>query len=507
MMNGETAGQAPTHVGRAPASGDGPEPCPPDPATQPPHETPARAAQTPARAAQTPARAAQTPARATPTAPARATPAAPARATPAAPARATRDALLVFGGRVVFVGLWYVAVLLVYKGLGADARGLEQAGLFAVAISAVKIASGCLVEPVDLALMRRGPGLLETDPEAAWRLFRAAFWLRLSSVLGLALLLLPAAAAAQALLPGQPGLVGLVPFVVAAIIGDMLLRSVLVVLQAGHRFIPYVLVDGTVQTLRFGAILALWAAGQMELGLILACYAAAPFLAAAAGAALLPRGIFAAATTDRAAWTELFHFLKWMLPAMLLATFNERLDLLLVFGFAGAEAAGLYGAMLTLALAPDLLAGSLGSILQPRIVRMRDEGTYAGHLRRFLAVSVPACAALFLAALFLAEPVILRLLGPAYAAGAPVFLWLSAGTLTWLAVTPLPSSLVALLAPRRIAAITLAQSGIVLAGGLVLLPAFGPVGMAQTICAMRIAVALALLLVAQRMAAPARPAP
>jgi O-antigen/teichoic acid export membrane protein len=501
-MNGETAGQAPTRVGRGRATGDDAAPCTPDPAAPPTPDAFARAA--PDLAAQA---SRDPPARATHDPPARATRDPPARATRDPPARATRDALLVFGGRVAFVGLWYVAVLLVYKGLGADARGLEQAGLFAIAIAAVKIASGCLVEPVDLALMRRGPGLLETDPEAAWRLFRAAFWLRLSSVLGLALLLLPAAAAAQLLLPGQPGLVGLVPFVVAAIIGDMLLRSVLVVLQAGHRFIPYVLVDGTVQTVRFGAILGLWAMGSMELGLILGCYAAAPFLAAAAGAALLPRGIFAAATTDRAAWLELFHFLKWMLPAMLLATFNERLDLLLVFGFAGAEAAGLYGAMLTLALAPDLLAGSLGSILQPRIVRMRDEGTYGTHLRRFLAVSVPACAALFVAALFLAEPVILRLLGPAYAAGAPVFLWLSAGTLAWLAITPLPASLVALLAPRRIAAITLAQSVIVLAGGLVLLPAFGPVGMAQTICGMRIAVALALLLVARRMAGPpARPA-
>jgi O-antigen/teichoic acid export membrane protein len=414
--------------------------------------------------------------------------------------RAARDAALVFAGRVAFVALWYAALLLVYQGLGQDAAGLAQAGLFAVAIACVKIVAGCIIDPMDVALMRSGPALLRADRPAAFRLFRAALWLRLSAVLGAIVLMVAAARAYEAYFDDTAGLAALVPFIAAAVLGEMLFRSVLVVLQAQERFVAFIAVEGALQGARAAGIVALWLAGSMRLDLILACYAAAPYVAALCGALLVPRGIYASWRTSRAAFADLLDFLKWMVPAMVLATFNERLDVLLVYGVTGPQAAGLYGAMLTLALAPDILAGSLGSILQPRIVEMRDRGTYGPNLRRYLALALPGCALALAVAVPLAEPVIRLLLGATYAAGAPVFLWLAAGTLFWLAVTPMPMSLVAILAPRRIAMVTATQSAIVLGGGLLLLPVLGALGMAQTICAMRVAIALLLLAMAHRLA-------
>jgi len=415
-----------------------------------------------------------------------------------------RDAMLVFGGRVIFVGLWYVALVLVYNGLGQDAAGLTQAGLFAVSIASVKIISGCVVEPVDIALMRSGPGLLRSDPAAAFRLFRAAFWMRLAAVLVVAGVALAMAAAFGFDVPGQPGLAPLVPYIAAGVVGDMLFRSVLIVLQAASRFIAFVLIEGVLQGARFAAILLLWASDGMELDRIMVAYAAAPYAAALCGALLVPRGLFASPRSDRQAFRDLLHFLKWMLPAMMLATFNERLDVLLVYGFSGADAAGLYGAMLTLALAADVLAGSLGSILHPRIVEMHAQGRYGPTLRGYLRVSLPGCALVLVGAVLLADLVIPRVLGPAYGAGIPVFLWLLAGTLAWLAIVPLPMALVGILAPKRIAMVTVGQSLIVLCGGVVLLPMLGAVGMAQTIFGMRVAIALALLALAQRIAPAGR---
>jgi O-antigen/teichoic acid export membrane protein len=411
---------------------------------------------------------------------------------------AARDALLVFVGRVLFVALWYVALLLVYKGLGQDEEGLAQAGLFAVAIACVKIISGCLIEPVDIALMRRGPALLRDDPDAAFRLFRAAFWMRLGAVLAAGAVALAALGVLGPDFPGGPGLAALMPYILVTVAGEMLFRSVLVVLQAAERFITYVLVEGVLQTARFAAILALWALGGMELHNVVAGYAAAPYVAALCGALLVPRALLASGAADRDAFADLFHFLKWMTPAMVLAAVNERLDVLMVYSFDGADAAGLYGAMITLAVAPDLLAGSLGSILQPRIVAMQAAGGYAAALRRYLLVALPACGAALGVAMLISEPVLLRLLGPTYAAGVPAFLWLLAGTLFWLAVTPMPMSLVAILAPRRVALVTMGQSAIVVGVGLLLLPAFGVVGMAQAVCAMRVAIALVLLALAHR---------
>ena len=182
---------------------------------------------------------------------------------------------------------------------------------------------------------------------------------------------------------------------------------------------------------------------------------------------------------------------------MLLAAVNERLDVFFVYSAKGAESAGLYGAVLTLAVVPDILGGCLSTILQPRIVRIRDDGAFALNMRRFLMLSVPVCGAALLAALLLAEPVIPLVLGAKYVPAIPAFQWLLAGTLFWLAVTPLPLTLVAVLAPERIVFVTIGQSCIVLFGGFVMLPALGVLGMAQAMFAMRIVVALAVVAVAR----------
>jgi O-antigen/teichoic acid export membrane protein len=415
-----------------------------------------------------------------------------------------RDAVLVIGGRIGFVALWFFAVLLVYRGLGSDPAGLAQAGLFAVAIACVKIASGCIVDPCDVALMRRTPALLRDDPEAAYRLFRAAFVLRGGLTMAVVLTLLVFAEHFSRDVLGHPEATPLVRFVAAAILGDMCFRSVMVVLQAAERFRALVLLEGLMQVLRLGSILLLGAFGAIRVDLVLASYAAASFLALLVGAVwMLPRRLFASPRFEGRDLRQLLHFLKWMMPAMVLAAVNERLDIMLVYGFGGSDAAGLYGAMLTLALVPDLVAGSLSSLLQPRIARMREAGTYGALLRRFLQIAVPTLGFAFLLALVLARPVITLVLGPAYAEETGSFLWLLAGTLVWLAVTPLPMTMVAVHAPAHIALVTAGQSAIVASVGLVLLPLYGPIGMAVAVFATRVCVALALYLMAQRLAAPA----
>lgn len=422
--------------------------------------------------------------------------------------QAARDAILVVGGRIGFVVLWFVAVLVVYRSLGSDAAGLAQAGLFAVSIACVKIASGCVVDPSDLALMRRAPGLLRTDPAGAYALFRAAFWLRaVATLLVVGAMIVFATRFSRDIL-GHPEAAPLIRFVGAAIIGEMLVRSIMVVLQASERFVELVLLEGLMQCLRLAAILLLWALGIMQVELVLASHAAASFLTVLVGATLLlPRALFASARFHAADMRQLLHFLKWMMPAMVLAAFNERLDILMVYGLGGSEAAGRYGAMLTLAMVPDLIAGSLSSLLQPRIAQMREQGTYAANLRRFLQVSLPLTGVGFLLALLLAKPVITLVLGETYATGSTIFLWLLAGTLVWLAVAPLPLAMVAVHAPARTALVTVGQFVIVASLGLLLMPRYGLIGMAAAALAMRVGVALALYLMARRLSVPVGPSP
>lgn len=417
--------------------------------------------------------------------------------------RMAMDAALMTGGRIGFVALWFVGVALVYRGLGADAGGVAQAGLFAMCIAVIKVVSGCITDPLDLALMRRAPGLLQHEPNAAFRLLRAAFGLRVLCAALVAGILYGFAPGLAEFLLHRTEAAPLLGVVAVAILGDMVFRATLIVLQAGERFVAFVALEGALQVMRFAGVLVLWATGTMSVEMAIGAYAAASVVAALGGLVLLPRRLLASFRTGWREVGELLHYLKWMMPGMVLAALNERLDVFLVNGFTGAEAAGLYGAMLTLALVPDLIAGCLSAVLQPRIVQLHQSGHYAIAVRKFLMIAVPVCGLGMLAAIPLAEPVIGLVLGPAYLPGVTAFLWVLAGTLFWLVVTPLPITLLAVVVPSRIVLVTLFQSAILLLVGLLLLPTYGIVGMAQTICAMRVTVALMVLVAGHRLAAAA----
>jgi O-antigen/teichoic acid export membrane protein len=417
--------------------------------------------------------------------------------------RAARDALVVTGGRIAFAGLWFTALLLVYRGLGKDEDSLADAGAFAAALACIRIASGIIVDAGDTALMRRAPGLLRDAPAQGHALVRAAMVLRLAAAVPVAAGVAALAAGFGRPLAGSRSIAALAGWIIAAILADMLFRSVVVVLQAQQRFVALVLLEGALQVARLGAILALLLAGAMTVEGVLAAYAGVALLGALGGAALLlPRALFASAAVDRADLRDLLGFLKWMVPAMVLSAVNDRLDVLLVYGVSGAEAAGRYGAMLTLAMVPDLVAGSVASVLLPRVAGMRAEGSYEATLRRYLAVALPLLGLCYAAAVLFAGSVVPAVLGAGYAPGIPVLLWLLAGSLFWLAVVPLPMSMVAVHAPAQAAAVTAAQSVMILAGGLALMSAGGPVGMAQAMCLMRVGVAIALLVLARRIASP-----
>lgn len=406
--------------------------------------------------------------------------------------RAFLPALLVSGGRIAFVALWFVALMLVYGGLARQPDGLAQAGVFALAIACIKVASGFISDPIDLAVMRAVPPRLHGNPVEALDVLRAALGVRLVAVLAIAVPVAVFAPVIATLAVPIPGGAAVVRWVALAIVGDTLFRATLVVQQARERFGTFVLLEGLLQVGRTGAIALLWAFDAMRVDWVLLCYASVSLGTAAVGALLLPPGLAGSLRGLRRHVVELVDYVRWMVPAMMLAGLNERLDVFLVYSFRGSDAAGLYGAVLTLALVPDILGGCLSTVLQPRIVRMHERREIPAAFRRYLTLSLPLCAAGMGAAILLAGPLLPLMLGAKYAPAIPAFLWLLAGTLFWLAVTPLPMTLVAIVAPGRILAVTILQTVTVVASGVVLLALAGPVGMAQGIFITRVVVALTL---------------
>ena len=196
----------------------------------------------------------------------------------------TLEIVMVTTARVAFVGLWFVALMLIYNGLARHADGLSQAGLFAISIACVKLASGFISDPIDLALMGRVPSLLRAAPAKAFEILRAAFGLRLAAALTVAAAMMIAAPLMLEHRDAQP----LMRYVAAAIVGEIVFRATLVVLQASERFRMFTLLEGLVQVGRFVAIAALWGWDLMRVDLVLAAHATASFIAAMIGFLLLP---------------------------------------------------------------------------------------------------------------------------------------------------------------------------------------------------------------------------
>src|SRR2546429_7711467 len=85
------------------------------------------------------------------------------------PARRTgRDIVLVTTGRVALLGTWFGATLLLARVLGPVAFGL-----YTLCSNAIRIATGCIGDPLDMAVMREAPLLLRTDRPAALEVIRS----------------------------------------------------------------------------------------------------------------------------------------------------------------------------------------------------------------------------------------------------------------------------------------------------------------------------------------------
>ncbi len=115
------------------------------------------------------------------------TPSATAPGRSAAGLRGGSPVLLIYGGRIFLLGCWFLATRLLAVTLGPGGFGL-----YFLCQSAIRVVSGCIGDPLDMAVMREAPLLLRSNRSAALDLIRSAFWLRVciaAAVLVMAVLL------------------------------------------------------------------------------------------------------------------------------------------------------------------------------------------------------------------------------------------------------------------------------------------------------------------------------
>ncbi len=412
---------------------------------------------------------------------------------PAARARRTAaDLLAVSAARAGLLAAWFAAQLVLARAVGPAAFGLYQ-----LAVSIVRIATGVAGDPVDAAVMRSAPLHVRADRPRALATVRAAFAVR--GGVGLACVAVAAVVpwAASWLVFKSVDHRGLAVLTAAGILGDLLLRSTLGYFQVAETFGRFLAVDVVWQLGRAAAVAALAAAGGLSAASAVGVYVAAPYLAFAVGLALLPRDVTRLALPRRADVAAVLHHAKWVAAATALGSVYERLDLLLLARFRGRAEVGLYAWAVFLAAVPDFLDGFVQTVLAPQVAPALAARRFNRLNRAYLAVAVPVGAAAAAAAVGL-SPWALRTFTPAYAGSAGPFRLLVVGTTFNLVFTPLPAALLSYVAPRAAAALTAAGLAVVAVGGVALIPRFGATGAAAVILSARVGVGTGMAVLAAR---------
>jgi len=285
----------------------------------------------------------------------------------------------------------------------------------------------------------------------------------------------------------------------AGVMGELLFRSVLNYFQSREVFHRYVLVEAVLQVGRFVTVGALVLGNVLTATTAVTVYVSVSYGVFLVSLTMLPGRIFRAAFREaRRELVDVFHYSKWMVLALSVAALYERLDVFFLGMFHGPAAVGVYSAAFAIAILPDLGVTVVMTVIHPRVVDLYMKGEIRGFQSFYFRWAVPTGLAAGAVALTVGGYVIRLAFTDVFAGAIPVFRVLVTGTLFWFLISPLPMSLLALVVPKRILMVTSTQLLLMVAGGLVLIPAFGPMGAAALLASARLVIGIWLYWLAQK---------
>ena len=400
----------------------------------------------------------------------------------------------VTGGRVALVGTWFLATILMGRVLGVIGFGL-----YVYCQTAIKIVTGCVGDPLDMAVMRQGPLLLKDNRPAALQLVRSAFWMRvlIGALVLFAAVVLPGFVSRG--LFGQSNFHHLAMLTAAGVLGDFLLRSALGYFQIDQKFGRFMAVDSVWQGGRVAVVLLLVLLHRLNPTSAVALYVFAPYAAFLVAWVLLPRDVRRLAAPHRQHVTDILHYSKWIVAGMAMAAAYERLDVILLDRFKGSRELGIYAGALAWAIIPDFINGILQTVLAPKIAPAYAAGTFNAFQKTYLRYAIPIGAVSAVIALTAAGPVIRTFMSAAFSDSVIVFRILFLSTLVNTVFTPLPEALMNFVAPKRVTIYTAIGLIVVAGGGVILIPIYGAIGAAIVMLSARVIVGLIIMIQAHRL--------
>jgi O-antigen/teichoic acid export membrane protein len=396
----------------------------------------------------------------------------------------TRGWAVVTSAGVVRLALGFVASLLIARALGP-----ADFGVYAVLGATVGIVGTLAEGGLTEAAVLRVASVWPSAPAQAAERARSFFWLRLglsAMVVGVGCAL--AGILATTLLNGIDA--GLLRWALLGTVATAASGALSAVLQATGGFgrMSSLTLLNTGLTAALALLLA--ALGQLNLLSALIVLGIGTSLATfAAAARLLPAGWRLSLPSPAALRTEGERLLdtgRWLWVASLFAMLAANAEVLLLNQWSILALVGTYALALNLATKADVVNQSLYTVLLPGVAHLDVRSRRRSYLRRGLLRSAGICLVLLIL-IPLAQPLIVLIYGPDYAASV-IFFQLLLGVMMFdVLLTPFLLLPLAFRQARVLAAADATRAVTLVGVALALIPVYGPFGAIAARLASRVA--------------------
>lgn len=411
--------------------------------------------------------------------------------------RSAGNAVVVFSGHAAGTGLGFLATILMMRELGPD-----QFGVVAVSTVVMTVLWLLTGRGLDQAMLRKVSRVDGSDGENAGVIRTSAFRMKLVYGGALALAGMCLSGVLTRLFLGPDVSAGTMMMACIASLAASIWGFRTASVQAEERFRSYALLYAGNNAVRVLAILVLIAAGILTPAWAMATAIVGFGIAAVGGRYLAPK---ASGLAQRRPDVErsLFRYSRWLIVSSVIHQLYYSVDLLLVGGLKGTEAAGIYGSSLRFVQLVDLLSVSVLTVMLPRVCRAKD----GRDLRRQAGVTLKTSAAFAVVALpgyWLMGPVI-GWVAPEFEPSVELFQIIFIGAIFAMLTHPLQAILHSVGKTAWLTAMDVGLLATALTGHYLAIRTYGVYGAAYMAMGLRILAGVVLLVIVLRIIGRAVP--
>jgi len=210
-----------------------------------------------------------------------------------------------------------------------------------------------------------------------------------------------------------------------------------------------------------------------------------PFITFLIGSLIIPRDFLKAKGDEKESFRELYHFSKWIFVSVFCFIIFDSLGILMLGYLKTTDVVGLYSAAYTFAFAFPIIAGTITTILLPKVSGLSGIEEIIEYIRKSLRFTIPILVPLIIL-LFIAKPLIMIFYGVKYQQSVIIFQTLIIGFALSIIINPISLIIYSLNKPEILAYLNIIQLILNFFGNILLIPPYGAVGAAITTLIVRI---------------------